>query len=93
VIEVLVNLLRISRGQQDESESETYTVSLGSCDYDQVADNCVGRCAHAHKVQRHASNSSVDRLALTRCLDADEYVELRVHLYIGTHVCIQALVT
>ena len=46
VIEVV---LKISRGHYDESESDIHTLSLGSCEDDEVADNCVGRCTHAYK--------------------------------------------
>ena len=69
------------------SESETCAVSLGSFDDDQVADNCVGKCTYAYKVQRHASNSSADRLALTRSLDADEHVKLHHHLVEHMYAC------
>ena len=81
---VLIKLLRISKGQQDVSESETCTVSLGSFDDDQVADNCVGDCAHAHKVQHYVTNPSANRVALKQSLGAVENVGLCVHLYVGT---------
>ncbi len=45
------------------------------------------------QVQRHASNLIADRLALTPSLDAVKHDKLHGHLYVGVHVCMQALVT